>query len=80
MPMTAGPVQNALFKSRTVLVFGEISDVSASDVARRLIALDGRTGKRCADFSGGADIALRDPSWPRPGDKGQYGLTSPPVA
>ena len=24
MPMTAGPVQNALFKSRTVLVFGEI--------------------------------------------------------
>ena len=24
MPMTAGPVQNALYKSRTVLVFGEI--------------------------------------------------------
>jgi ATP-dependent Clp protease protease subunit len=24
MPMTAGPVQNALFKSRTVLIFGEI--------------------------------------------------------
>ena len=24
MPMTAGPVQNALYKSRTVLIFGEI--------------------------------------------------------
>ena len=25
MPMTAGPVQNALFKSRTVLIFGPIN-------------------------------------------------------
>lgn len=45
----------------------------------RLIALDGRTGKRCADFNAGQDIALRDPTWPPAGEKGQYGLTSPPL-
>lgn len=43
-PSTAEPrnafLEEKAFKSRTVLVFGEISDVSASDVARRLIALD----------------------------------------
>jgi quinoprotein glucose dehydrogenase len=44
----------------------------------RLLALDGRSGQRCADFNGGADIALRDPAWPRANEKGQYGLTSPP--
>jgi ATP-dependent Clp protease protease subunit len=33
-------LEEKAFKSRTVLVFGEISDKSAADVARRLIALD----------------------------------------
>ncbi len=44
VPSTAEPrnafLEEKAFKSRTVLVFGEISDVAASDVARRLIALD----------------------------------------
>ncbi len=43
-PSTAEPrnsfLEEKAFRSRTVLVFGAISDVSASDVARRLIALD----------------------------------------
>lgn len=43
-PSTAEPrnafLEEKAFKSRTVLVFGEISDIAASDVARRLIALD----------------------------------------
>ena len=43
-PATAEPrnsfLEEKAFKSRTVLVFGAISDSSASDVARRLIALD----------------------------------------
>lgn len=43
-PATAEPrnafLEEKAFKSRTVLVFGEITDVAASDVARRLIALD----------------------------------------
>lgn len=43
-PSTAEPrnafLEEKAFKSRTVLVFGEISDTTASDVARRLIALD----------------------------------------
>lgn len=43
-PSTAEPrnafLEEKAFKSRTVLVFGEISDVAASDIARRLIALD----------------------------------------
>ena len=43
-PSTAEPrnafLEEKAFKSRTVLVFGEITDVAASDVARRLIALD----------------------------------------
>jgi ATP-dependent Clp protease, protease subunit len=33
-------LEEKAFKSRTVLVFGAITDASASDVARRLIALD----------------------------------------
>ena len=44
VPATAEPrnafLEEKAFKSRTVLVFGEITDVAASDVARRLIALD----------------------------------------
>lgn len=43
-PSTAEPrnsfLEEKAFRSRTVLVFGAISDVSASDIARRLIALD----------------------------------------
>jgi len=39
MPMTAGPVQNALYKSRTVLIFGEIDDKMAQATCRRLLAL-----------------------------------------
>src|SRR3569833_947664 len=33
-------LEEKAFKSRTVLLFGEVSDRSASDIARRLIALD----------------------------------------
>src|SRR3954470_24887908 len=43
-PTTAEPrnafLEEKAFKSRTVLVFGEISDRSAADIVRRLIALD----------------------------------------
>ena len=33
-------LEEKAFKSRTVLLFGAITDQSASDIARRLIALD----------------------------------------
>ena len=39
MPMRDGPVQNALFKSRTVLVFGEIDMRLAERVTAQLTAL-----------------------------------------
>lgn len=39
MPMTAGPVQNALFRSRTVLIFGEIDMRLAERVTAQLLAL-----------------------------------------
>ena len=39
MPMTAGPVQNALFKGRTVLVFGEINMRLAERVTAQLLAM-----------------------------------------
>ena len=39
MPMTSGPVQNALFKSRTVLVFGEIDMRLAERVTAQIMAL-----------------------------------------
>jgi ATP-dependent Clp protease protease subunit len=39
MPMTAGPVQNALFKGRTVLVFGEIDMRLAERVTAQLLAM-----------------------------------------
>ncbi len=39
MPMTAGPVQNALFKSRTVLIFGEVNMRMAERVTAQLLAL-----------------------------------------
>ncbi|RAK64432.1 ATP-dependent Clp protease proteolytic subunit [Phenylobacterium kunshanense] len=38
MPMTAGPVQNALFKSRTVLIFGEIDMRLAERVTAQITA------------------------------------------
>jgi ATP-dependent Clp protease protease subunit len=39
MPMTAGPVQNALYKSRTVLIFGEIDMRLAERVTAQITAL-----------------------------------------
>jgi ATP-dependent Clp protease protease subunit len=39
MPMTSGPVQNALFKGRTVLVFGEIDMRLAERVSAQLLAM-----------------------------------------
>ena len=45
MPMTSGPVQNALFKSRTVLVFGEIDMRLAERVTAQLLALSAESDK-----------------------------------
>ena len=45
MPMTAGPVQNALYKSRTVLVFGEIDMRLAERVTAQLLALSADSDK-----------------------------------
>ncbi len=45
MPMTAGPVQNALFKSRTVLIFGEIDMRLAERVTAQLTALSTESDK-----------------------------------
>jgi ATP-dependent Clp protease, protease subunit len=48
-PSTAEPrnafLEEKAFKSRTVLLFGEVSDRSAADIARRLIALDAESDK-----------------------------------
>ena len=38
-------LEEKAFKSRTVLLFGEVSDRSAADIARRLIALDAESDK-----------------------------------
>jgi ATP-dependent Clp protease protease subunit len=38
-------LEEKAFKSRTVLVFGEINDKAAADLARRLIALDADSSK-----------------------------------
>jgi ATP-dependent Clp protease protease subunit len=38
-------LEEKAFKSRTVLVFGEINDKSAADITRRLIALDADSSK-----------------------------------
>ena len=47
-PTTAEPrnafLEEKAFKSRTVLLFGEISDRSAADLIRRLVALDADSG------------------------------------
>lgn len=57
-PSTAEPrnsfLEEKAFKSRTVLLFGAISDVTASDVARRLIALD-------ADSAAPIDMLVSSP-------------------
>ena len=45
MPMTSGPVQNALFHSRTVLVFGEIDMRLAERVTAQLLALASENDK-----------------------------------
>ena len=45
MPMTAGPVQNALFKARTVLVFGEVNMRMAERVTAQLTALAAESDK-----------------------------------
>ena len=45
MPMTSGPVQNALFHARTVLVFGEIDMRLAERVTAQLLALASENGK-----------------------------------
>ena len=38
MPMVSGPVQNSLFKSRTVLIFGEVDMKMAERVTAQLLA------------------------------------------
>ena len=38
-------LEEKAFKSRTVLLFGEVSDRSAADIARRLVALDAESDK-----------------------------------
>lgn len=45
MPLTAGPVQNALYKSRTVLVFGEIDMRLAERVTAQLTAMAAESDK-----------------------------------
>jgi len=45
MPMTSGPVQNALFKGRTVLVFGEIDMRLAERVSAQLLAMSAESDK-----------------------------------
>ncbi len=48
-PSTAEPrnafLEEKAFKSRTVMLFGEVSDRSAADLARRLVALDAESDK-----------------------------------
>ena len=45
MPMTAGPVQNALYKARTVLIFGEIDMRLAERVTAQITAFAGESDK-----------------------------------
>ena len=47
-------LEEKTFKSRTVLIFGTITDVMAADAARRLIALD-------ADSSEPIDVIVSSP-------------------
>ncbi len=43
--MRSSFLEEKAFKSRTVLLFGSVSDTSASDIARRLLALDADSNK-----------------------------------
>ena len=45
LPMVGGPVQDALFKSRTVLVFGEVDMRMAERVTAQLVALAEKGGE-----------------------------------
>jgi ATP-dependent Clp protease protease subunit len=45
MPMSAGPVQNALYKSRTVLIFGEIDMRLAERVTAQITAFASESDK-----------------------------------
>lgn len=45
MPLSAGPVQNALFKSRTVLIFGEIDMRLAERVTAQITAFASESDK-----------------------------------
>ena len=58
IPSTAEPrnsfLEEKAFKSRTVLVFGEISDKTAADIVRRLVALD-------ADSAAPIDMLVSSP-------------------
>ena len=45
MPMNAGPVQNALYKSRTVLIFGEVNMRMAERVTAQLSAFAAESDK-----------------------------------
>lgn len=47
-------LEEKAFKSRTILLFGEVSDKSAADIARRLIALD-------ADSNAPIDMLVSSP-------------------
>ena len=58
-PAYTGEARNSFleekaFKSRTILLFGEVSDKSAADIARRLIALD-------ADSNAPIDMLVSSP-------------------
>ena len=44
LPLTAGPVQDSLFKARTVLVFGEVNMRMAERVTAQLLALAAASG------------------------------------
>ena len=62
MPMTAGPVQNALFNARTVLIFGEINMRLAERVTAQLLALaaDGEKPIRVVINSPGGHVESGD--------------------
>ena len=51
MPMTAGPVQNALYESRTVLIFGEINMRLAERVTAQITPSGRKTTSRSGSSS-----------------------------
>ena len=62
MPMTAGPVQNALFNARTVLIFGEVNMRLAERVTAQLLALaaDGKSDIKVIINSPGGHVESGD--------------------